>query len=100
MQNLIIFRTQTYLTWEDFQITAFEMEEQFDFAIIVDHFDESLILLKRLLCWEFEDSVYIKLREKKEKLEFEEEVKKNIFTWNHADVKLFDHFNRTFWRKV
>ena len=77
-----------------------KMEEEFDLVMITDYFDESLILLKRLLCWEFEDIVYIKLREKKENLEFEEEVKKNILTWNHADVNLFDHFNRTFWRKV
>ena len=78
-----------------------KMEEEFDLVMIADYFDESLILLKRLLCWEFEDIVYVKLRVKKKmKLEFEEEVKKNILTWNHADVNLFDHFNRTFWRKV
>jgi len=77
-----------------------KMEEEFDLVMIADYFDESLILLKRLLCWEFEDIVYIKLREKKEELKFEEEVKKNILTWNHADVTLFDHFNKTFWRKV
>jgi hypothetical protein len=57
-------------------------------------------MLKRLLCWEFEDIVYIKLRVKTKKLEFEEEVKKNILTWNRADSVLFDHFNKTFWRKV
>ena len=77
-----------------------EMEEEFDLVMITDYFDESLILLKRLLCWEFEDIVYVKLRERKKKLEFKEEVKKNILTWNHADVTLFDHFNKTFWRKV
>ena len=77
-----------------------KMEEEFDLVMITDYFDESLILLKRLLCWEFEDIVYIKLREKKKKLEFKEEVKNNILTWNHADVTLFDHFNKTFWRKV
>ena len=76
------------------------MEEEFDLVMIADYFDESLILLKRLLCWEFEDIVYVKLRAKKKKLEFEEEVKKNILTWNRADVTLFDHFNKTFWRKV
>ena len=77
------------------------MEEEFDLVMITDYFDESLILLKRLLCWEFEDIVYIKLRVLKEKeLEFDEEVKKNILIWNHADATLFHHFNKTFWRKV
>ena len=77
-----------------------KMEEEFDLVMITDYFDESLILLKRLLCWEFEDIVYVKLRVKKKKLEFEEEVKKNIRTWNRADVTLFHHFNKTFWKKV
>ena len=77
-----------------------KMEEEFDLVMIADYFDESLILLKRLLCWEFEDIVYVKLRVKKKKLEFNEKVKRNILTWNHADVTLFDHFNKTFWRKV
>ena len=77
-----------------------KMEEEFDLVMIADYFDESLILLKRLLCWEFEDIVYVKLRVKKRKLEFEEEVKKNILTWNRADATLFHHFNKTFWRKV
>ena len=77
-----------------------KMEEEFDLVMIADYFDESLILLKRLLCWEFEDIVYVKLRVNTKKVEFEEEVKKNILTWNRADVTLFHHFNKTFWRKV
>ncbi|KAL9960668.1 hypothetical protein ACROYT_G034154 [Oculina patagonica] len=77
-----------------------KMDREFDLVMITDYFDESLILLKRLLCWEFEDIVYIKLRVNKRTLEFEEDVKKNILTWNHADAILFDHFNKTFWRKV
>ena len=77
-----------------------KMDREFDLVMITDYFDESLILLKRLLCWEFEDIVYIKLRVKKKKIKFEEEVKKNILTWNYADAILFDHFNKTFWRKI
>ena len=77
-----------------------KMDREFDLVMIADYFDESLVLLKRLLCWEFEDIVYIKLRGKTTNIEFEEEVKKNILIWNHADAILFDHFNKTFWGKV
>ena len=77
-----------------------KMDREFDLVMITDYFDESLILLKRLLCWEFEDIVYIKLRVKKKEIEFDEEVKRNILAWNHADAILFDHFNKTFWRKI
>jgi hypothetical protein len=53
-----------------------------------------------LLCWEFEDIVYVKLRVVQKKLIFEEEVQNNIQTWNRGDAILFDHFNKTFWKKV
>ena len=77
-----------------------KMEEEFDLVMIADYFDESLILLKRLLCWEFQDIVYFKLRTKKKKINLEKEVENNILTWNRADAILYDHFNKTFWRKV
>ena len=77
-----------------------KMEREFDLVMITEYFDESLILLKRLLCLEFQDIVYIKLRSKKKKINFEKEVEKNILTWNRADAILYDHFNKTFWRKV
>ncbi|KAL9955546.1 hypothetical protein ACROYT_G036884 [Oculina patagonica] len=77
-----------------------KMDREFDLVMVTDYFDESLILLKRLLCWEFEDIVYIKLRVRTKTIKLKEEVKKNILTWNHAEVILFDHFNKTFWRKV
>ena len=77
-----------------------KMEREFDLVMITEYFDESLILLKRLLCWEFQDIVYIKLRSKKKMINFEKEVENNILTWNRADAILYDHFNKTFWRKV
>ena len=77
-----------------------KMEREFDLVLITEYFDESLILLKRLLCWEFQDIVYIKLRSNKKKINFGKEVEKNILSWSRADDILFDHFNKTFWRKV
>ena len=53
-----------------------------------------------LLFWEFEDIVYFKLRSRKKNITFEKEVENNILTWNRADAILFDHFNKTFWKKV
>ena len=77
-----------------------KMEREFDLVMITEYFDESLILLKRLLCWEFQDIVYIKLRVKGKEINFEKEVENNILTWNRADTILYDHFNKTFWRTV
>merc|ERR1712037_830753 len=49
-----------------------EMDENFTLILLTDFFDESLILMKHLLCCD----------------------------WDQADHKLYDHFNTTFWRRV
>ena len=79
------------------------LDREFDLVMITDYFDESLVLMKRLLCWEIDDIVYVKLNERldKEKARgLSESVQENIKRWNKADVLLFNHFNKTFWRKV
>lgn len=81
------------------------IDQEFDLVMVADYFDESLILLKRLLRWNNEDIVYIKhnvaLRVRgKLKETFDEKLKKQILDWNWADSLLFDHFNRTLWRKI
>ena len=38
-----------------------EIEETFDLIMIVEHFDESTVLLKHLLCWDYSDLTSLKL---------------------------------------
>lgn len=35
-------------------------EKEFDLVLIAEYFDESLVLMKRMLCWDFEDIIYVK----------------------------------------
>lgn len=79
------------------------IEQEFDLVMILEHFDESLLLLKRLLCWKMKDILYFKLNERQDKQKrkfMSSEVKEDIKSWNKADFMLYQHFNRTFWRKV
>ena len=79
------------------------LDKEFHLVMIMDYFDESLVLMKRLLCWEIDDILYVKLNERQEKekaTSLSLTVKENIRRWNKADVLLFNHFNATFWRKV
>ena len=39
-----------------------EMEENFTLILLTDFFDESLIMMKHLLCWDWDDIVYIKFK--------------------------------------
>ena len=79
------------------------LDREFDLVMIMDYFDESLVLMKRLLCWEMDDILYLKLNERQDKEKvsnLNESVKEKIARWNEADVLLFDYFNKTFWKKV
>ena len=76
------------------------VDQEFDLILINEYFDESLILLKNLLCWDFVDILYVKQKVRGQKTRLSREMKANILSWNQADALLYDHFNRTLWRKI
>ena len=78
------------------------LENEFDLVMIMEYFEESMVLMKRLLCWDFEDFFHIKsnARMDKERAEMSDKLKENIRRWNKADMLLYQHFNRTFWRQI
>ena len=41
-----------------------ELDAQFDLVMILERFDESLVLLQDLMCWPTEDIVYLKQNER------------------------------------
>lgn len=78
------------------------LDKEFVLAMIMDYFDESLVLMKRLLCWEMDDILYLKLNERIDKEKntlLTDDVKENVKRWNKADVLLFEYFNEAFWKK-
>ena len=81
-----------------------KIDEDFALVLITDYYDESLVLLKRELCWDLDDIVYIKLNQRRNGDKVKKTHKKNledaIRRWNWADVLLYQHFNRTFWKKI
>ena len=36
------------------------INNSFELILIAEYFDESLVLMKRMLCWDFEDIIYVK----------------------------------------
>ncbi|KAL9954752.1 hypothetical protein ACROYT_G042326 [Oculina patagonica] len=79
------------------------LEKEFDLVLISDYFDESVVLMKRLLCWKFDDILHIKTNKRidKERADgLSDDVEENIKRWNKADTLLYHHFNQTFWRKI
>ena len=43
------------------------LEEEFDLVLIADYFDDSVVLMKRLLCWELDDVIFVTTNERLDK---------------------------------
>lgn len=79
-----------------------EIEDTFHLVMISEYFEMGLLLMRELLCWSMEDVVYLTMNSRNHSSveRLTTETKNRIREWNKADVKLYEHFNRTFWRKV
>lgn len=79
-----------------------EIDQRFHLVMLLEYFDESLVLLKDLLCWELEDILYFKLNARKDSTvsRLTDQLYQKATAWNHIDAKLYRYFNATFWRKV
>ncbi|KAJ8038102.1 Galactose-3-O-sulfotransferase 3 [Holothuria leucospilota] len=77
------------------------LSKELDLVMIAEYFEESLVLLKRELCWYFEDIVYtVKNNRSRSKPPLSRNLLKEIKTFNKADFMLYEHFNETFWNKI
>lgn len=79
------------------------LNESFLLVMIMEYFHESLVLLKRLMCWSFKDIVYHaeNVRNYTNKnTKSSPELQKFHKYWSNADYMLYDYFNKTLWRKI
>ncbi|XP_071509584.1 galactosylceramide sulfotransferase-like [Diadema antillarum] len=79
-----------------------ELDVELDLVMITEYFDESLLLLRKLLCWEMSDILYLPkaTRSPDYRTVLDDDLRAKILSWNRGDVMLYQHFNRSFWRKV
>ncbi|RUS71350.1 hypothetical protein EGW08_020893 [Elysia chlorotica] len=82
-----------------------ELSRSFKLVMIVEHLYESVILLRRLMCWEFKDIVFVSNniahapkggRVKQNDPHIMEFHKR----WSHVDYRLYDYFNKTLWKHI
>ncbi|XP_063042865.1 galactose-3-O-sulfotransferase 3-like [Engraulis encrasicolus] len=78
------------------------LEDVFSLVMIMEHFDESLVLLRRLLNWDPEDLVYLKqnMRADESRKRLQGTLPAKIRTWNWLDAALYDYFNASLWRQL
>ncbi|XP_069070742.1 galactosylceramide sulfotransferase isoform X1 [Pleurodeles waltl] len=79
-----------------------EVGARFQLVMLMEYFDESLVLLRDLLCWDLQDIVYFKLNARRDSTisQLTPELYQKAADWNQIDTKLYRYFNATFWHKV
>ena len=78
------------------------ISERFHLVMLVEHFEESLILLKDALCREMDDLLFFKLNARKGSTvsTLTHEPRAKASEWNAVDWKLYRHLKATLWTKV
>ena len=81
------------------------LDSEFLLVMIVEYFEESLVLLKRLMCWDVKDVLYhsSNLGSYRKNISSHQLTRSDRdlhMRWSRVDYVLYGHFNRTFWRKV
>ncbi|KAK7502888.1 hypothetical protein BaRGS_00005837, partial [Batillaria attramentaria] len=77
------------------------LNDTFDLVLISERFDESMILMRRMLGWQLQDVIYIKENAHSHKTyNYTDEQKLSHKRFNMADYALYDHFSRLFEKRV
>nr|XP_061797065.1 galactose-3-O-sulfotransferase 2-like [Nerophis lumbriciformis] len=78
------------------------IEQDFHLILVLEYFEESMILLKHTLCWSLDDILSFKLNSRSQRTRgpLLPTTADKIKRWNALDWRIYLHFNRTFWHKV
>jgi len=101
------FRAKNYMAYDlgfdnenttaDYTREAIEkIDARFDLVMITDRFEESIILMKEMLCMSDDDVIYLalKVRRETQSTELTMDEAKKIREWNALDTALYDHFEK------
>ena len=79
------------------------IDRTFDFIMISNYMDESLVLLADMLCWPLADVSSVVLNQRtlqKQTKARKKRIREKVREWNKADSALFDYFNKSLWKKI
>ncbi|XP_077991546.1 galactosylceramide sulfotransferase-like [Glandiceps talaboti] len=78
------------------------LDSELDLVMLTEYYDESLILLKKLMCWEFEDIVYAVSMKAHTIYQppITPKMADMITELSLRDIQFYNYFNETFWKKV
>lgn len=79
-----------------------DINSQIDMFVVTEYFDESMVMMKRSLCWSWKDILYTRVNYQK----YTPSTKYNISqidrynNWSNVDTLLYLMVNSTFWKRV
>ncbi|XP_066286329.1 galactose-3-O-sulfotransferase 3-like [Branchiostoma lanceolatum] len=81
------------------------LEYDFTLVLLLEHLDESFVLLRRLMCWEMQDVLYDTVPRNVGNYSYKSYTPTprelaNLRRWKAVDYLLYDTFNRSLWRKI
>ncbi|XP_077867626.1 galactose-3-O-sulfotransferase 2-like [Saccoglossus kowalevskii] len=76
------------------------LDRELDLVLITEYFDESLLIMKKQLCWSMDDIVYISKGLGASHYIITQQTRDKLLKWNRGDLLLYQHFNRTLWEKI
>ncbi|XP_071422307.1 galactose-3-O-sulfotransferase 2-like [Pithys albifrons albifrons] len=96
------FNPNGEVSTERVQLMLKAIEASFDFLLISEYFDESMVLLKEMLCWDLDSVVSfpLNIRDNRTKSPLPDSIVEKIKEWNRLDWEIYTHFNRTFWERI
>lgn len=79
-----------------------QIDKEFLIVMLMEYFDESLILLKRYMCWKFSDILYItkNVQGVLPMVLYNPFIKSWVQKHNMADFRLYNHMRSRFWKQV
>ena len=78
----------------DFSIAEAKQQKDCFSVLIKEYFDESIVLLKHLMCWQYEDVAFFKLnsREESKKSSLSLGARERLRNSMKSDYTLYNHF--------
>lgn len=107
-QNLLLNDFGINLSQEDTQFqkklfTAItKLDHSFNFVMLTEYFDESIVLLNRTLCWDVKDLISFtnNARSDKYRTNISKITADRLRFWNKGDQILYDYFHKKFEAKL
>ena len=71
-----------------------EIDETFDLILIMEHFNEAMVILKHVLCWSYDDLANFRLNvhDNSTKTVISEKARNRLKTWLEPSYEFYNYF--------